>query len=129
MAEDSQEQSTVTLSVKGILDFQDEMEGIVEVAQETAPDAQIIVEDPKRMEKGRYGVIWGEVLNVTLQYFAPYLGAKIADAIIQRVHDGWVERKADNANPRPRFVNVYGPNGEVIRRVAIRAPDGEPTDE
>jgi hypothetical protein len=120
--------SQIVIRPRGVGDFSDDLNDIAAAAREAAPGLEIIVEVPTPMEAGRRGVVWGEILNVTISAAGGYAFGKVADAIIARVREGWEKRRKEVARPRPRFVNVYGPHGEVIRRVRIPDEDAE-TDE
>lgn len=99
--------------------YADELEGIAEAIREVAPDLTVEVEDPKLIPPGKYGVIYAEVLNVTLPVLGGYVFGKIADAVISKAQAGWDRKQKHNARPRPRYVNILGPDGEVLRKVRI----------
>jgi hypothetical protein len=110
---------TILLKVKGLTDYQDDLDEIVAAALVALPDAEVEVEDPQRMQKGRYGVVLGEILNVFVSFAGGYAFGKVADAIVRKAAEGWKRHDAEQAFPRPRFVNFYGPHGEVLKEVRI----------
>jgi hypothetical protein len=117
MTEDATADS-ITVKPKGLTDFEGEFDDIAEAIRTAAPDAVVDVEDPQKMERGRYGVVFGEILTVTIP--AGYVFGRIADAVVRAVVGGWKRKRAEGTGGhRPRFVNIYGPNEEILRRVRI----------
>ncbi|MBM9505035.1 hypothetical protein [Actinacidiphila acididurans] len=60
-----------------------------------------------------------------------YASGVVVKKTIEWARDRWKRDREENTGlePRPRMVRViWGPNGEVIRRVSIDLPDGEPVD-
>ncbi len=110
---------TIVLKVKGLTDYKDDLDEIVAAVREALPDADVAVEDPQRMQKGRYGVVFGEILNVSFSFAGGYAFGKVADAITKKAIEGWKRHQAEKAFPRPRFINFYGPDGEVLKEVKI----------
>ncbi|HEV7943762.1 MAG TPA: hypothetical protein VGP17_13295 [Solirubrobacteraceae bacterium] len=110
---------TVLLSPRGRGDFREDLDDIAAAAREAAPDVEVTVEEPTSMEAGKRGVVWGEVLNVTLSFTGGYLFGKVMDAIVDKASDGWRTHNKPKPRPRPRFVNFYGPDGEVLRQVEV----------
>ncbi|HEX4730524.1 MAG TPA: hypothetical protein VH299_04610 [Solirubrobacterales bacterium] len=107
----------ITVKPKGLTDYQGELDDIADAIRQAAPDAVVEVEDPQKMERGKYGVVWGEILSVGIP--AGYVFGKIADAIVGAVVAGWKRKHAEGSGNRPRFVNIYGPNDEVLRKVRV----------
>jgi hypothetical protein len=110
---------TIVLKVKGLADYKNDLDEIVAAAREALPDADVEVEDPQRMQKGRYGVVFGEILSVSLSFGGGYVFGKVADAITKTAVEGWKKHQAGNAVPRPRFINFYGPDDEVLKEVKV----------
>lgn len=112
------DREAIHVTVKGLTDYDGELDGIADAIRSEAPGAEVHVEDPKAMEPGRYGVVFGEVLTVTIP--AGYVFGRIADAVVHAVIAGWKRKRAEGTGGhRPRFVNIYGPKEEVVRRVRI----------
>ena len=103
---------TITLKTRGRTHFQDDFEEIVAVIEAAAPDAIIEVEEPWTVPPGRYGVIFGEVLNVALPWVGGYVAGKVVDAVIAKAVEGWKKMRGDKPRARPRIVNLYGPEPE-----------------
>jgi hypothetical protein len=107
----------ITVRPKGLTDYDGELEDIAEAIRDAEPGAAVEVEDPQKMERGKYGVVFGEILNVGIP--AGYVFGKIADAIVKAVVAGWKRKHEEGSGHRPRFVNIYGPHEEVLRKVRV----------
>ncbi|MCX4436572.1 hypothetical protein [Streptomyces mirabilis] len=108
----------------------DELEEVAEVAKEADPSLDLGT--GAQHERG-YGVDTYEVLDV----IATTGGAAAAvdqvrvalTAVTKWARARWTRDRDEHPdeNPRPRMIRVlYGPTGEVLLRVAIDEPDGEP---
>jgi hypothetical protein len=80
-------------------------------------------------EQRGYGVTWWEVLHVTLPWLEGYAAGKAIDVAISWARGRWMQQHEQRDRPRPIGVNIYGPNGEVPRRVKVDLPDGEAEDQ
>ena len=103
-----------------------------EVEAETPRLAAIAI---RRPEEG-YGGPLIEVLHIWQEYsntvggVAPTVGGMAY--LVKRMQRRWRRDRDDNpppARPRPRVINLYNENSELIRSVKIDLPDGEPVDE
>jgi hypothetical protein len=119
----------LTISTKGISDFKDgELEEIVQSIIEAAPDLQVSLEDPQRMEKGRYGVVWGEILQLFFSASFGYAFNHAVNAAVKKAREGWERRQQDKPNPRPRIVSIHGPDGRIIKSVRVDQDEGKDFD-
>ena len=76
-----------------------------------------------------YGVTFWEVLYVWLLW----VGIKTAEAAIPKIVDlfiKWAHNRfhQEGGEKRPKYVAIYGPNGEVLKSVLVRSKDSEPED-
>ncbi len=111
---------SVTITTKGISDFKDgELEEIVQAMREAAPDLEVTLEDPQRMEKGRYGVIWGEILQLFFSAGFGYAFNSAVNAAVKKAREGWEEKQQGKPRPRPRIVSIHGPDGRIIKNVRV----------
>lgn len=109
----------ITVAPKGLTDYEGELDVIADAIRRAQPDAVVEVEDPKRMEKGRYGVVWGEVLSIGIP--AGYVFGKVADAVVGAVIAGWKKKRSEGPANRPRIIHLYGPDGKILREVRVEA--------
>jgi len=67
------------------------------------------------------GVTWWEVIRIWLPDIADSLKDEIVGAIIAIVIE-WARRhfRRKNASKRPKYVAIYGPNGQVITSVLVK---------
>jgi hypothetical protein len=66
------------------------------------------------------------IVVVFLPWVEGYAVGKALDAAIGWARKVWRDRQHSGANPRPVVVAIYGPKGEVLKRVVLDDPDGEP---
>jgi hypothetical protein len=69
--------------------------------------------------KGR-GITWGQVLTISLPFLA-WGGNKLADKITD-VAIEWARKRYEarlKESKRPTFVNIYGPDGAVVKSVKV----------
>ncbi len=72
------------------------------------------------------GVTYGEVITVTL-LFLGWGGTKLADKIAD-VTIGWALKRYEGkrkGSKRPTFVNIYGPDGAVVKSVKLKGAKDE----
>jgi hypothetical protein len=116
----------LTITTKGISDFKDgELEEILDAIREAAPELEVTLEDPQRMEKGRYGVVWGEILQLFFSASFGYAFNHAVNAAVKKAREGWEQRQAHMARPRPRIVSIHGPDGRIIKSVRVDEDEGE----
>lgn len=117
------------ITTKGISDFKDgELEQIVESIRDAAPDLDVTLEDPQRMEKGRYGVVWGEILQLFFSASFGYAFNSAVNVAVKKARDGWEQRQQGKPNPRPRIVSIHGPDGRIIKNVRVDGYEGRDFD-
>ena len=102
-----------------VVDFADELDGIIAAAHEAAPEVEVVVEAPTPMDAGRRGVIGRSILEVVFSAAGGYVFGKVADAVIAQARAGWRQRHKPNTSPRPHYVKLLGPDGEVLREVKV----------
>lgn len=108
----------------------DELEEVADIVRAAEPDLEI--EAGAHPERG-YGVSTYEVIDIVSTVGGA--GSVVVsvttglNAVIKWARARWTRDREEHPdeNPRPRLVRVlYGPTGEVLLRVAIDEPDGEP---
>lgn len=113
------------ITTKGLTDYDGELDGIADAIRAADSTVEVEVVDPKRMEPGRYGVVWGEILHVTLPMLEGYAAGKIIDAVIAQARKGSAAKQAGKPRPRPRFVVIFGPDGKEMKRISVDAEADE----
>ncbi|MER7839183.1 hypothetical protein ABTY98_25745 [Streptomyces sp. NPDC096040] len=108
----------------------DELDEVVKVVKSADPSLDL--EAGAQYERG-YGVDTYEVLDViatTGGAAAAVNQVRVAlTALTKWTRARWTRDRDEHPdeNPRPRMIRVlYGPTGEVLLRVAIDEPEGEP---
>lgn len=117
----------VTLTPGNALDFEEfELE---ELAAEVSREAGVQVALATREQRGR-AVTWWEVVDFVVSEAG---GEAVGAVVIAAV--AWAARRVKKAReatpdrlPRPVWVNVYGPNGDVLKSVQVPNRDEEPRD-
>jgi hypothetical protein len=71
-------------------------------------------------QEGIYGVTWPEVVYIWLPAVAGGLAKELVDAVLAQAV-AWARSrfKREGAPKRPKYVAIYGPNGEVLASVEI----------
>jgi len=84
-------------------------------------------------ERTSYGITWFEILRIGLAGAAfaekealKEAAKKIADIVVAWARERF-RRKKPAVNPRPTYVQIYGPHGTVVSQVIRNATD-EPED-
>jgi hypothetical protein len=96
-----------------------DVESLATELADLSPDLEVSIEPADR---GR-SFAFLAILNVVLPWVEGYLAAKAIDAVL-----GWARRhlareRARDHDAPPIEVTIYGPGGEVLRRVRVTAPD------
>jgi len=106
----------------------DELEELATEIREEFPELEVEVFVG---EEHGYGVTLSEVLRIYME-IGEVAGATAAIgapfwATVRWAKKRWHRDREANPDelPRPRFVTVYGPDGETLKSVKIDAPDGE----
>jgi hypothetical protein len=94
-----------------------ELDAIIAATEAAAPDGVEVTKEPGLEYRHRPPDVPAEILEVVWPLARDYLFARFADAIVGAVRRGYQERYKDNSHPR--YVDFYGPDGSVIKRVAI----------
>jgi hypothetical protein len=70
---------------------------------------------------GMFGVTWWEVVRIWLPDIAESLKDKVVGALVALAVD-WARRRfrRKDAPKRPKYVAIYGPNGQVITSVLVK---------
>jgi hypothetical protein len=79
------------------------------------------------VEQRGYSVTWWEVLNIVIPWDS------IADGVIGAIAAlavDWARRRfrTQEGAERPKYIAIYGPDGRVLKSVALLRPDSEPED-
>lgn len=114
----------IVLSPARASDFDKELDDLGDALREALPEIVVEVQNPLERPPGALPTEIIEVLTVILPFAGGYAFEKVADIIIGRLRSG--SRRAGHAQPK-RVVEIYGPSGEVLRRVEI--PDETNSDQ
>jgi hypothetical protein len=114
-----------TLSVRGPLIVREELACIAMAMHNADPEMGVTIRAPTSMAEDSHAlqlVELTQVIDVTLHFVAGYSVSKVLDAIVTQAHKGWQTLWSCAAVPGlvSRKVNIYGPSGEVLRRVTIK---------
>jgi hypothetical protein len=104
----------------------EKLDDLVKALEAEFPEVTVSVEIT---EQRGYGVTWWEVLHVTLPWVEGYAAGKAIDLAVSWASRRWKQEHETRERPRPISVTIYGPNGEVLKRVKVELPDGEPEDD
>lgn len=80
------------------------------------------------MEEGRYGVVWGEILQLFFSAAFGYVFNSAVNAAVKKAREGWEEKQQDKPRPRPRIVSIHGPDGRIIKNVRVDEDEGKDFD-
>lgn len=97
-------------------DFDQELDDLGDALREALPEVVVEVQNPLERPPGAMPTEIIEVLTVILPFAGGYAFNKVADIIIGRLRSAL--RRNDDPQPR-RVVEIYGPSGEILRRVEI----------
>jgi hypothetical protein len=94
-------------------------------AEPVLPNERFMLLHPRPRSARRRALI-AEVVHVVLIWAGGYGATKAADAAIAWARDRWRRDRAQNSKPLKRHVIIHGPNGEILRRIAVDEPEGVP---
>lgn len=117
---------TVALSPEKASDFEGELSAIVEKLTAAFPELAVEIRDPLKSPPGAVPPEAVQVLTVIWPLAVGYAFDKAADAIVGALRRG---SKDQEDELQVRIVKIYGPTGEIRRRVRIPADGAEPEDE
>jgi hypothetical protein len=91
---------------------------LFDVAEKINKETEIVVTFGSREQVG-YGVTWYEVLHVWL----PDAGKVLLGTVLKELIFWARDRMKKKSKTRPKSINIYGPNGEVLKSVVIKNQD------
>jgi hypothetical protein len=95
-------------------------------------DADINVRTEVKPREGM-AVTWAEIVIITLQVAGPIL-AGLKDKVLAKVTDSaieWARRRYEGKRKgarRPPYIDIYGPDGEIIKSVEVKNAEDKGTD-
>lgn len=103
----------------------------------------VVVAEPEPIDSRIAQVTLVEVVNVWLPYLqavatgaAVTIGVTVAkdvyEAVIQKIRAefvDWTRRRFRAHNQRPKSINIYGPDGHLLRSIKVRSASAEPEDD
>jgi hypothetical protein len=117
---------TLVLRPEKASDFEGELSGIAAALASALPDLTVDVTDPLKSPPGTFlPPDAAHVLTAIFPYAAGYSFDKAADLIIEKLRAG-LRREPDAPK---RVLEIYGPEGRVLRRVEVSPDDVSPADE
>ncbi|HXV04361.1 MAG TPA: hypothetical protein VFP23_00455 [Solirubrobacterales bacterium] len=114
---------TIVLRPEKASDFEGELPGIAASLAAALPDLTVEVTDPLKSPPGTF--LPPEAVNVLtaiFPYAAGYSFDKAADLIVEKLRAG-LRREPDAPK---RVLEIYGPDGRVLRRVEVSPDDASP---
>lgn len=118
-------QQAIVLSPEKASDFEGELSALADALTEALPDLSVEIRDPLKAPPGALPPEAIEVLTVIWPLAVGYAFSKTADLIIGKLRAG---SKAREDGAQVRIVKIYGPTGEILRRVRIPGDGSEPED-
>jgi hypothetical protein len=105
-------------------DFSDgELESLADALAAEIGDPELSIGIQRQ---GNFPVPLPQILFVFLPWVEGYVVGKAIDAVIGWARMAWRDRQGKSADRRPVVVDIHGPKGEVLKRVMLDEPDGEP---
>jgi hypothetical protein len=117
---------TIVLRPEKASDFEGELPGIAAALASALPDLTIEVTDPLKSPPGTFlppDAV--HVLTAIFPYAAGYSFDRAADLIIEKLRAGL---RSEPDAPK-RVLEIYGPDGNVLRRVEVSPDDVSPVGE
>lgn len=99
-------------------DFEGELDGLADALREGLPDVGVEVWDPLQGPPGSSLPAVSEILTVILPFAGGYAFDAAADLIVGKLRSAM---GAGEEKMTERMVEIYGPSGEILKRV--RLPD------
>jgi hypothetical protein len=100
-------------------DFEGELDGLSDALREALPDVVVEVQNPLKRPPGALPTEITEVLTVILMFAGNYAFDTVVDIVIRRLRS--TARKGEEDAPSRKVVEIYGPSGEILRRIQIPA--------
>lgn len=116
----------IILSPEKASDFEGELSALADALTEALPDLSVEIRDPLKGPPGVLPPEAVEILTVIWPLAVGYAFNKAADLIIGKLRAG---SKDQEDEPQVRIVKIYGPTGEILRRVRIPIDGSEPEDD
>jgi hypothetical protein len=113
---------TIVLSPERASDFEGELSALSDALTEALPDLSVEIRDPLEGPLGALPPEAVEVLTVIWPLAAGYAFNKAADLIFGKLRAG---SKVDEDEVPVRIVKIYGPTGEILKRVRIPGDGSE----
>jgi hypothetical protein len=111
----------IVLSPVRASDFAGELDDLSDALREALPDIAVEVRNPLERPPGALPTGITELLSVILPFAGGYAFDTVADIIMGRLRSAL--KRGGDAQPK-KVVQIYGPSGEILRRVQI-PDDGE----
>jgi hypothetical protein len=109
----------IVLSPRLASDFDGELDDLADAVRSAVPGFRVKIQNPLAAPPGSFGPDLAEVLTVILPAASDYVIGTAIDAIVRKVKDAWWKRAHDSEESR--VVNIYGPNGEILKKVVLPA--------
>ncbi|HTV93786.1 MAG TPA: hypothetical protein VMG98_13805, partial [Verrucomicrobiae bacterium] len=110
-----------------------ETEGLQKAIRAVVPDQtlEIVAEEMNREGYG-YGITWSEIMDVILPA-ASFVGGVASKALIDeivKVAVDWARARFHvTGGRRPFDIQIYGPDGKILRKVLVKDATAEPDDQ
>jgi hypothetical protein len=103
----------------------EDVEDLAEALRGQFPDITVTIVPPAM---SGYGVTAWEVLNVFVPWSElPHDAFMAGVGIVAKEAIAWAHRRLKKSPHRPKYVAIYGPNGEIVKAVRVD-PGGEEID-
>lgn len=116
----------IVLSPEKASDFEGELSALADALTEALPDLSVEVRNPLKSPPGALPPEAVEVLTVIWPLAVGYAFDKAADLIVGRLRAGLKDQEDE---PQVRIVKIYGPTGNILRRVRIPGDGSETEDD
>jgi hypothetical protein len=117
---------TIVLSPEKASDFEGELAALADALTDALPDLAVEIRDPLKGPPGAFPSEAVAVLTVIWPLAVGYAFDKAADLIIAKLRRDPTDTEDEH---QVRIVKIYGPTGEILRRVRIPADGSEPEDD
>jgi hypothetical protein len=126
MCDDPPVAEVITLYTRVPSHYADELDDIADAIRTATPGVEVVVVEPRPWE--RTALTWGEILNVVIPLAEGYVFTRVVDAVVAAARSGWERKQSNMPRPRPRYVNILGPDGKKIVK-SVRIPPEEQEDD
>ncbi len=117
---------TIVLSPEKASDFEGELSVLADALTESLPELSTEVRNPLKGPPGAFPPETVEVLTVIWPLAVGYAFNKAVDLIIEKLS---ARSKDQEDGHRVRVVKIYGPTGEILKRVQIPGDGSETEDD